>query len=187
MSDNSALSSLACETVSRFSDLKHQPTPDEIASRIAFRAMSLSIPDFPALKAEEILEIRDKLADELHSFRAEMHRISRELDEEKYPDIDSVVIHKIQPRLDDLRLKIKSLDGELFRRITGVFFAGSGATPLLSHLLNLPLPAQIAAIATFVGKMLLEIHDNQAKRYEIRNQGVNRGLVFLLDIERKYG
>ena len=186
ISDNPILSGLACETVSRFSDLKHQPTPDEIASHIAFRSMSLLMPDFPALKAEEIIEVRDKLADELHYFRAEMHRISRDLSEKEYSDIDSIVINKIQPRLDDLRLKTQSLKGELFRRMARSVFAAGAATPLLSHFLSLPLPVQVAVIASFAGKILLDIQKNQSERHEIRNQSINRGLVFLLDIERKY-
>lgn len=186
ISDNSILSGLACETVSKLSDLTYQPSPDEIANQIAFRAMSLLIPDFPALKPEEILEARDKLSEELHYFREEMYKISSELDTKEYSDIDRIVIHKVQPRLNDLELKIKSLDGEIFRKMASVFFVGSGATTLSSYFLNLPLPAQIAATASFAGKILLDIHENKSKRYDIKNKSVNRGLVFLLDIKNKY-
>jgi hypothetical protein len=186
ISDNYALSGLACETVSRFSNVKHQPTINEIASHIAFKSMSLLIPDFPALKTEEILEARDKLAEELNYFKEEMNIISTDLNENEFTDIDSIVVNKIKPRLDDLKLKIKSLDGKLFRKIASRFFIGSSATTLLSYFLNLPLPAQVTVAASFAGKILLDIHENQSKRYEIKRQSANRGLVFLLDIEKKY-
>lgn len=185
ISDNSILSGLACETVSKLSDLTYQPSRDEIANQMAFRAMSLLIPDFPALKPDEILEVREELSDELDYFREEMNKISCELDIEEYSDLDRIVIHKVQPRLNDLKLKIKSLDGEIYRKMANVFFVGSSATTLSSYFLNLPLPAQIAATASFAGKILLDIHENQSKRYELKNESVNRGLVFLLDIEKK--
>lgn len=187
ISDNFILSKLACETVSRYSDLEHQPTLDEIASRIAFQAISLLIPNFPALKAEEILKVRDILTDELNCFRSEMIKITGDLDRKSYSDIDSIVIHKIQPRLNDLKLKIKSLNEDLFRKIASVFFVGISATNLLSHFLSLSLPSKIVTIASFAGKILLDIHKNQSDRLRIRNESMNRGLVFLLDLEKKYG
>ncbi|MCK4358123.1 MAG: hypothetical protein KAW92_05165 [Candidatus Cloacimonetes bacterium] len=187
ISDNSVLSGLACDTVSRFSKLKHLPTPNEIASNIAFKSMSLLIPNLPDLKSEEILEAREKLADELQLFRNEMLKVSKDINEESYSDIDYIVISRIQPILDDLKLKIKSLKGELFRKIASVFFIGSGATSLMSSLIILPLPAQIAASASFAGKILLDIHKYRSEIFEIRNQSKNRGLVYLLDIEKKYG
>jgi len=186
ISDESALSALACETVNRFSDFNPKPTSGEIASNIAFRSMSMFIPNFPSLKPEEILEARDRLNDELQIFRAEMLNISRHINEKTYPHIDSIIADKIEPRLDDIKLKIKSLNGELFRKLTKVFFVGGSVTSLVSYFLNLPLPVQIGVISSFVGKILLDIHENQSKRYEIRNQSLNRGLVFLLDIQKKY-
>lgn len=189
ISDDAALSSLACETVSRFSDLKHHPTAQEIASHIAFRSMSLLVPNFPELQVDEIMEVREKLCDELQDFRSEMLSIAKTVDEETYLhiDFDSFIAEKIQPRFTDLELKVKSLKGELFRKIANSFFIGSGATTVFAYFLNLPLAAQIAATASFMGKALIDIHDHQSKVYEIRNQSTNKGLVFLLDMKKKYG
>lgn len=186
ISDNYQLSALASETVTRFSDLVHNPTPDEIAGHIAFRSMSLLIPDFPPLKTEEILEAREKLSDELRYFRTEMLSIAKEVGPDAYGNIDSIVAEKVQPRLDDIKLKSQSLKGELFRKLTGVFLMGGG-TPLLSHLVSLPLSAQIPAILGLIGKALLDVHEYKDKQYELRKQSSNYGLAFLLDVEKKYG
>lgn len=186
ISDNYHLSTLASETVTRFSDLAHNPTPDEIAGHIAFRSMSLLIPDFPPLETEEILEAREKLSDELGCFRTEMLSIAKKVGPDAYGNIDAIVAEKVQPGLDDIKLKSKSLKGELFRKLSGVFFMGGG-TPLLSHLVSLPLAVQIPAIIGLIGKALLDVHEYKDKQYELGKQSSNQGLAFLLDVEKKYG
>jgi len=187
ISDNYQLSILASDTVTRFSDLAHYPTPDEIAGHIAFRAMSLLLPNLPPLEADEILEAREKLADQLRHFRMEMLAIAKGLEPNAYDSIDSIVVERVQPSLDDIKLKIKSLKGELFRKLAGVFFVGGAATPVLSSLLSLPTSAQIAAIAGLVGKALLDIDAYKSDRDQVTSHSSNRGLVFLLDVEKKYG
>ena len=184
ISDNTALSRLAIDTVNRFSDLKHQPTKDEVYSHVAFSAMSMLVPNFPALQPQQILEAREKLSDELRYFRDEMQRISENLDNSAYLDIDSIVTDRIQPRLDDLKLKIKSLNSELFRNIAVTIFAAGGATPVLSCLLSMPLEGQVATLASFVGKIIIDIHKNKSKRFELHSESSNRGLVFLLDMQK---
>lgn len=186
ISDNHQLSCVASETVTRFSDMAHQPTPDELASHIAFRSMSMLIPDFPPLGVEDILEAREKLSGELRYFRDEMISIAKELPPEAYSDIDSIVLKKIQPRLDDIRLRITSLRGDLFRKLAGVLL-GSGATPLLSSSLSVPVSAQMAGMAVLIGKGLLDVHEYQSVLQQIRKHSSTRGLVFLLDVEKKYG
>lgn len=187
ISDNPKLSKLACDTVSRYSDLCYKPTPEEIASHIAFRSIALLIPNFPPLKSEEILNVREKLYNELQDFRNEMLQISKEVDEQLYTKIDSIVRDKVFPRLDDLKLKIKSSNDKLFCKIASYFFVGSGATALLTHFLSLPLPAKIISLASFAGKILLDIHKYKSEKYTIKNESINRGLVFLFDLEKKYG
>ena len=186
ISDNYELSSLASETVTRFSDITHQPELHEVASHIAFRSMSLLVPDFPSLKADEILEVRGKLGEQLKYFRVEMLAIAKELEPNEYNDIDSIVVERIQPHLDDIKLKIKSLKGELFRKLARVFFVGGGAIPLLSSFLSLPISAQLGAIAGLAGKTLLDIHAYRSEHDQIISQSNNRGLIFLLDVEKKY-
>lgn len=186
ISDNYALSSLGIETVNRLSNLDHQPTREEIASHIAFKSLSLLLPNLPELSSEEILELRYKLVDELGYFRVEMSKIAKETDINEYNKLNSLVKEKIKPRIDDLKLKIESLNSELFRRIAKVFFIGSSATTLVSHFINLPLPAQIAAVASFAGKIAIDIHEHLSKRDEIKNESKNRGLVFLLELEKRF-
>lgn len=184
ISDKPALSQLGVETVRRLSDIEHLPTMKEIAANVAFQSISLLIPSFPALEAAEILEARDKLSEDLAYFRTEMEKISREIDEISYKEIESIVLQRIKPRFDDLKLRLKSLRGELFRKISRVFFVGGTATTLLSHFLTLPITAQIAASTSFIGKILLDIHENLSKRDLLRKDGKNRGLVLLLKMEK---
>jgi hypothetical protein len=184
ISDNRSLSGLAIDTVTRFGPSKPLPTPDEIAAQVAFQSMSLLVPDFPSLNNEEILEVRERLREEFTLFRAEMEGLVRSIDKESYKDIESVILLRIKPRLDDMKLKIKSLKGELFRRIAGVFFVGGAATTLMSHFITMPLSAQIAAAASLAGKVLIDIHENLSKREELEKTSGNKGLVLLLKLEK---
>ena len=184
ISDNHLLSGLAIDTVTRFAPSKPLPTPDEIAAQVAFQSMSLLLPDFPSLRAEEILEVRERLRAELSAFRAEMKRLVLETDQDSYKDVESIVLERIKPRLDDIKLKIKSLKGELFRRMAGVFFVGGVATTLLSHFIAMPLSAQMAATVSLAGKVLIDIHEHLAKREELEKSTAVRGLVLLLKLEK---
>jgi len=184
ISDNRSLSGLAIDTVTRFGPSKPLPTPEEIAAQVAFQSMSLLLPDFPSMNNEEILEVREKLREELSLFRNEMERLIRSIDKDSYKDIESIVLVRIKPRLDDMKLKIKSLKGELFRKIAGVFFVGGTAATLLSHFITTPFSAQMAAAASLAGKVLIDIHENRSKREELEKNSGNKGLVLLLKLEK---
>ena len=184
ISDNDNLSKLAIETVQRFAPTKHLPTIEEISGNVAFHSVSLLIPNFPALEAGEILEVKEKLSDDLSYFRAEIKEIVSQSDEISYDQIESIVLQRVKPRLDDLKLKVKSISGELFRKIAKVFFVGGTATSLLSHFLALPLEAQVAATASFAGKILIDVHESKSKRSEIIQESKNRWLVLLLKMKK---
>jgi len=184
ISDNRLLSGLAIDTVTRFGPSKPLPTPEEITAQVAFQSMSLLLPDFPSLNNEEILEVRERLCEELSLFRSEMERIIGLTDKDSYKDIESIVLQRIKPRLDDMRLKIKSLKGELFRKIAGVFFVGGAATTLLSHFIAMPFLAQMATTASLAGKALTDIHEHLSKREELEKTSGNQGLVLLLKLEK---
>lgn len=184
ISDNENLSKLAIETVQRFAPTKHLPTIEELAANVAFQSISLLLPNFPALEAGEILEAREKLSDDLSCFRNEMQNIVKASDRSSVDEIESIVLRRIKPRFDDLKLRVDSLSGELFRKIAKVFFVGGTATTLLPHLLTLPLEAQIAASASFAGKILLDIHENISKRSDLTKESKNRWLVLLLKMEK---
>lgn len=184
ISDNRLLSSLAISTVTRFGPSKPLPTPEEIAAQVGFQSMSLLLPDFPSLRNEEILEVREGLRQELSLFRGEMERLIGSIDKDSYKDIESIVLERIKPRVDDMRLKIKSLKGELFRKIAGVFFVGGAATTLLSHFIAMPFSAQMVAVGSLAGKVLTDIHDYLSKREELEKTSGNQGLVLLLKLEK---
>lgn len=186
ISDNYLLSKLACATLESINPITYIPTLEEKSANIAFQTMSLLLPDFPPLNPQEILEVRDSLKDELGYFKSEMRMIAKGITEEEYGEIDSLVNEKVKPRLEDIKLKSKSIKGELFRKISSMFFVGSGATTLLTHFLNLPPSGQYVTAASFLGKALLNVHEYQSKKQELRESSENRGIVFLLDIDKKY-
>lgn len=187
ISDNPTLSGLAINAVTSFSGLDYQPTQKEIANNIAFKSLSLLVPSLPLLHPQEILCLRDELSDELGYFRIEVDRLSRSISEINYQEeIENLVKNNIQPRLDDLKLKIASLKGETFRKITSTFVVGGGAIPILSHFINLPTEGQVAAIASFIGKIFIDIHEHNSKVKEIKNLNNNKGLIFLIKMQERF-
>ena len=186
ISDNPTLSRLAIDAVTKFSGLDYQPTQKEIVNNVAFKALSLLVPSLPLLRPQEILCLRDKLSDELGYFRIEINRLSHDISEIDYQKIENIIKNNIQPRLDDLKLKISSLKDETFRKITSMFMVGSGATAILSHFLNLPLEGKVAAVTSFTGKIFIDIHEHNSKMKEMKNLSNNKGLIFLLKMQEKF-
>lgn len=184
ISDNDNLSKLAIDTVQRFAPTKYLPTLDDISAKVAFHSISLLVPDFPALEAGEILEVKDKLSDDLLCFKEGIGNMVGKSDSISHEELEAVVLQKIKPRFDDLKLKVKSLSGELFRKIAKVFLVGGTATTLLSCFLSLPLETQLAASASFGGKIMLDVHENISKRNELTQASRNRWLVLLLKMEK---
>jgi hypothetical protein len=186
ISDNPTLSRLAIDAVTKFSGLNYRPTRKDLAENIAFRSLSLLVPGLPLLHPQEILRLRDELSDELRHFRTEVYRLSHDIAEIDYEEIESLIRDNIQPRLDDLKLKIASLKSETFRKIAKTFLVGGGATPVLSHFINLPAEGQIPVIASFIGKILVDIHQHNSRVKEIRNLSRNRGLIFLITMQKRF-
>ena len=186
ISDSPILSKLAIDAVTKFSGLDYQPSQKEIANNIVFKALSLLVPNLPLLHPQEILHLRDKLSDELGYFRIEVDRLSHNISEIDYQKIENIIKNNIQPRLNDLKLKISSLNDEIFRKITKMFMVGSATTSILSHFFNLPLEGQAVAMASFIGKIFIDIHERNSKMKEIKNISSNKGMIFLLKMQDKF-
>lgn len=186
ISDNPILSGLAINAVTNFSGLDYQPTKKEIVNNIAFKSLSLLVPSLPLLHPQEILYLRDELSDELGYFRIEVDRLSNSISEIDYQKIENLIKTNIQPRLEDLKLKIASLKGETFRKIARTFMVGGSAIPILSHFINLPTEGQIVAITSFIGKIFIDIHEHNSKMKEIKNLNNNKGLIFLIKMQERF-
>jgi len=184
ISDDDSLSQLAIESVQKLASVEHLPTKEEIVANVAFKSISLVIPNFPELEAQEILEVREKLSEDLVYFKIEIEKIVSQIGEISYDGIESVVVQRIKPRFDDLTLKMKSMKGDLFRRISKMFLVGGTATSLLTHFVMLPMAAKIATSASFVGKILLDVHEYLSQRDLLTKGSENRGLVFLMKMEK---
>ncbi|MFA6598735.1 MAG: hypothetical protein WCS69_13510 [Ignavibacteriaceae bacterium] len=183
-SDNPSLSKLGIFSLNKITNTKYTPSVEELSNIIAFKSLSFFFPDFPELRPEEILEVRYKLDQELSAFKHEMGIIIVENQINEYDQLRNLIQNKIQPRIDDIKLKIKSIDQSLFRNISNLVFASSGAS-ILSHYVNLPLEAQITGAAAIVGKIATIIHENISKKNELLSESRNKGYTFLLKANKK--
>ncbi|MCH8034506.1 MAG: hypothetical protein IH950_12230 [Bacteroidetes bacterium] len=179
-SDNENLSKLAIDTVNRFSDFTYKPSINELTYKIAFKSLSFFIPDFPSLKPAEILETKDKLKDELLYFKSEMKNIVTNENVDNFEQLDEIINEKIRPRIEDIKLKIKSFNSDLFRKISNVIFASGSATTLLAQFVHLPIEAQVLGASAFTGKLATLIHENISKKGELISESKNKGIAFLL-------
>lgn len=184
ISDNPILSSIACETVTKFSDLNMQSSSKDLSKLIGFKALSSMLPNFGNLEPEKILEIRDDLRDELIAFRYEMHQIASQPGVEQ-DNLDEIVKLKIEPRVNDIKSKITSSKKALHRKIGRNILAVGTGVPLLTQFVNLPIHAQIAMGVGLVGKMLLDYFEYSDYKKEILSKSENRGLALLLDLEKR--
>jgi len=185
ISDNPILSSVACETVARFSDLNIEYAPKDLSKLLGFRVLSSLLPNFGELQPEQILEVRDDMHDELMAFRYEMYQIATQSKIEEN-NLDEYVNFKVKPRIDDIKLKITSSKKALYRRMGMNILATGTGTTLLTQFLNLPPHVQIAVGIGLVGKMLIDYFGYRASKEEILSKSENAGLTLLLDLENKY-
>ena len=186
ISDNPILSSVACETVTRFSDLNIEYDPKDLSKLLGFKVLSSILPNFGELQPEQILEIRDDMYDELMAFRYEMYQIVIQSKVEQN-NLDEIVKFKVKPRLDDMKSKITSSKKALYRKIGKNILATGTGTSLLTQFVNLQTHVQIAIGVGLVGKMLFDYFEHRASKEELLSKSENKGLVLLLDLDKKYG
>lgn len=184
-SDNESLSRLGIFSLNKVTNVSYSPSVEELTSLVAFNSLSFFFPDFPELEPEEILEVRYKLRHELLAFKNEMKIIIVENKINEYDKLDNLVIEKIQPRINDIKLKIKSINQNLFRNIANLIFASSGAS-ILTHYINLPVEAQITGATAIAGKVATIIHESISKKKELLDESRNKGYVFLLGSNKMF-
>lgn len=186
ISDDSMLSAIACETVARFSPLSAvEYTSGDLSKLLGFKVLSSALPNFGELQAEQILELRDYLCDELEAFRYEMHQIAIE-SKADLTSLDDIVKWNIQPKLDDIRLKMASSERAFLRNLVKTLLATSTSATLLTQFVTLPIHAQIAMGVGLIVKTLIDYSEFRDSKEEILSNPENRGLVLLLQLER-YG
>lgn len=185
ISDNPIVSSIACETLTKFSDLNIEYNPKDLSKLLGFKALSSILPNFGELRPEQILEIRDDMYDELTAFRYEMYQTAIQ-SKAKQNNLDEIVKFKIKPRVDDIKSKIASSKKALYRKIGKSILATGTGTTLLTQFVNLPIYVQIAMGIGLVGKGLFDYFEYEVSKEEVLSKSENRGLVLLLDIEEKY-
>ncbi len=185
ISDNQKLSSVAIETVKRFSDVEYKYNLEDLSKMVGFKVLSKLLPDFGELSPQQILEVREHLKDELLAFRSEMFELSAQ---SKFYEgsLDEYIEHKVKPRVNDIKLKITTSKRTLLRRISTEILAAGTGTTLLTQFLQLPTHAQIAVGVGLVGKILLDYFGYKDTRKELLSSSENAGFALLLDLENRY-
>jgi len=185
ISDNRILSSVACQAMTEVGNIPLAPSIDETVSKVAFSALSVMFPEFPELRPKEILKVRYKLKDEIGYFRQEVRDVVIKSSVEELYDIDDLVKKKIEPRINDIELKIKSERDSLFRKISSMFIAGGSVTSLAAHYFNLPSSGRVIGISSLIGSAALNVHSYKTEIRNIKQISENRGLVFLLEMKKR--
>lgn len=185
ISDNSSLSAIACESVKRFSDLDIEFDAEDLSKLLGFKALSSSLPNFGGLRAEQILELRDCLRNELMAFRYEMHQMVLQ-SEGELNSLDQIIKFRIEPKLEDIKSKITFSKKALFRKVARTILALGASATLLTQFVSLPTYAQVATGIGFIGKTLLDYSEFRSAKEEILSKSETRGLVLLLKLG-KYG
>jgi len=103
-------------------------SPLQMSTFLASRALHLALPGLSPLYPEEILEVRDKLSDELHSFRRSMLRLSMTLrtllkahpspsKEDILREADFLLDTMVKPDLEEVKNRIQKENARVFRRL----------------------------------------------------------------------
>lgn len=186
ISDDPVLSSIACDTVTRFSGLNIEYNPKDLSRLLGFKVLSSILPNFGELSPEQILEIRDNMHDQLAAFRYEMHQMVIQ-SKARQNNLAEIVELKIKPRVDSIKSEIISSRKVLYRKLARNILATGTGTTLLTQFVALPTHVQIAVGIGLVGKALLDYFEYTASKEETLSKPENRGLALLLDLDQKYG
>ena len=135
------------------------------------------------------MEARHSLKPELDEFRREIRIVSSHIQGAQTTDSETLrqyVEDRIQPRVDDLTARIRSLRGKLWTKIARSLLVGGLGIPLLCLPVGLSEPALlIGTMSALIASTFDTIESIQEER-RIVSERQNRGLLFLLDIRRKY-
>ena len=183
ITDDQNLNKICILTLSRNLDRAIIPSEDEIVSILAMKSLSLLVPNLPALKPDDILEVREKLSESLSAFRYELHKLATEYMGSDTDALENVVKDRIQNRLDDLELQLKSFKGRLFRKITNAIAIGAPVI-LSTYNLSLPLSATFSAVAVLGTKISNSLHEYRSDRNSELTKSDNRWLSFLLEMKK---
>lgn len=186
ISDNPTLSAIACEAVTSFSPVNPiEYTSKDLSKLLGFKVLSSALPNFGELQAEQILELRDYLCHDLEAFRREMYQAVLKWKADP-SNLDEIVESNIQPKLDDIKLKIASSRRAFIQKLQRTLLATGTSATLLTQFVTLPIHHQIAVGIGLIAKTLIDYAQFRDHKEEILSDSENKGLVLLLELE-KYG
>lgn len=101
-------------------------------NNIILDSFNVLVPNFPILEADDILEVRYKLKDELTAYRFLIKDIIAKYANNKEISNEEIIYKEITQKIQDINLKLKSEKGKLFRSIVQYATAIPGAVDLLT-------------------------------------------------------
>ena len=150
---------------------------------LATQVLDLSLPEFEFKTYDDILELREKVYDQLAAFRLKLSEASVRIQECEVDEVQSVagdIAHnQIIPAINELEKKLRlSNDKFLLRIVKGVRSAKSSVPLVATVFTGLPVWLGVAFSAgATIGEAALETY------FEKRDIRENNGFSFLLDIK----
>jgi hypothetical protein len=148
------------------------------------RVLKVHLPQFEMFSFDDVLEIKEKLHDELVRFRIEMGKFAAQVsatpfDQAYEREVQRMVAKDIEPAIADLEAKRKSIDRKLFGKL--IRGAKAGAVPIAATLFaGMPLPFVLALSAGVIS--LEALWESRTERKELLEQN---GLSFILGISNE--
>lgn len=173
--------------------LPHNSSVDNLISYLALSTLSMNLPRIRPLKAEEILEIREKMKGDIENFKAAMAEYAdkfRQLVGENpslnklQKEADYITKAIIQPKLRDLTKKLET-PGEIFK--SEMFDATLDATTLIARAKINPSPDNLLELVGETIEMSKDHIKNGVSRYIASKKfEKDSGLSLVLKLPRKY-
>lgn len=157
----------------------------DLSNIMAYNALNLVVPSIKIDSPDEILELREKMKDQLIPFRMSMRKLSRELKSsckdakdmgELYKEAKFIVETQVEPALEELKRRIRNDDN---RFITKLFGKAINWIPFLANIYLVPTPEKFFDLVKKVGNDTGELFN------EINNDPLvsEPGIGFLLGLK----
>lgn len=151
---------------------------------LATKVLNVSLPEFDIKTFDDILELREKLSEQLEGFRSYLAEASSLIQDaavgEIYSVADNLVKNKIAPALSEIERKLRLSNDKFLLRVIKGFRSAKATIPLIGSVITgipLWLGFALSAGATITEAVL----DTYFEKREIRE---NNSLSFLIGIKK---
>lgn len=159
---------------------------NDLSSILAFNALNLVVPLIKINSPEDIVEIREKLKEQLIPFRMSMRKLSKELKAVSKDCHDAKILHEeakfiietqVEPAMEELKRRIKMEDNKFFTRLFGKVISW---VPFIANIYLTPTPEKFFNLIKKVGSDTGDLFN------EINNDPLilEPGIGYLLGVEK---